>query len=123
MKRLHLEHLSDDELVERFADVAEEMGSAVLDSEIRRINRAYDLLRAIDLVLRARGSAARLNLAWLLTDDRRFVRYYAAAKLLGLLPERARPVIEANANDWFDAIAGDARGLLRAFDAGEYKPN
>lgn len=99
------------------------MGSAVLDSESRRINRAYNLLRAVDLILRARGFTARLKLVRLLDDDDRFVRYYAAAKLLGIMPGRARSIIEWNAKYGFDAIAGDARGLLRAFDTGEYKPD
>jgi hypothetical protein len=49
------------------------------------------------------------------------VRYYAAQALLGLVPERARAVIEWNTKYWFDAVAGDARGLLRAFDTGAYR--
>jgi hypothetical protein len=59
----------------------------------------------------------------LLNHENRFVRYYAAKKLLGLVPDRARAVIAWNAEYGFDAIAGDARGLLRAFDSGEYKPD
>jgi hypothetical protein len=39
------------------------------------------------------------------------------------LPGRARAVIEWNAKYGFDSIAGDAHGLLRAFDSGKYKPD
>jgi HEAT repeat protein len=78
---------------------------------------------AIEDVLRSRGREARLLLVTLLDQKDRFVRYYAAQALLGLVPERARAVIEWTAEYWFDAIAGDARGLLRAFDTGKYKPD
>ena len=78
---------------------------------------------AIEDVLRSRGREARLQLVPLLDDHDRFVRYYAAQALLGVAPDRARAVIEWNAKYGFDAIAGDANGLLRAFDTGEYKPD
>src|ERR1700693_4145550 len=68
-------------------------------------------------------SESRLRLEALLDHEDRFVRYYAAQKLLGIIPECARSVIEWNYKYWFDAIAGDARGLLRAFDTGAYRPD
>jgi hypothetical protein len=74
--------------------------------------------------LKSRGRASREQLTVLLDQkEDRFVRYYAAKALLGLVPERARAVIEWNAKYWFDALAGDARGLLRAFDTGSYRPD
>jgi len=80
-------------------------------------------MEAIDSVLRRRGVESRIKLVVLLDDKNRFVRYYAAEYLLGLVPDRARAVIEWNAKYGFDAIAGDARGLLRALDTGQYKPD
>jgi hypothetical protein len=123
MKRLDLNALSDEELIRRFTLAARTMGSSVLDSETRQANRMYNLMRAIDTVLRLRGKNARLKLMPLLDDSDRFVRYYAAKKLLGLVPGRARAVIEWNANYWFDAIAGDAGMTLDDLDAGFYKPD
>lgn len=123
MKKLNLQHLSDEELVRSFAEAAKLIGAAVLDSETRQFNRFYHYLRSIDILLRSRGMSARLKLVQLLDDKDRFVRYYAATKLLGVVPDRARIVIEWNANHWFDALAGDARGLLRAYDTGEYRPD
>jgi hypothetical protein len=123
MKQLNLNNLTDDELVERFIKAAKEQGYAVLDSEVRRANRMFHFIRAIDSLLRERGTKSRENLLPLLEHKDRFVRYYAAQALLGLVPERARAVIEWNAKYGFDAIAGDANGLLRAFDTGEYKPD
>ena len=95
----------------------------MLDSEVSKASRALRGMWAIEDVLRSRGRDARLQLVPLLDDHDRFIRYYAAQALLGLVPERARAEIEWNTKYWFDAIAGDARGLLRAFDQGEYKPH
>jgi hypothetical protein len=110
-------------LIEEFAVLAHRAGSAVLDSEIGEIDHAIRGMWAIADVLRSRGLEARLQLVPLLDRKDRFVRYYAAKALLGLVPDRARAVIEWNARYGFDAIAGDARGLLRAFDTGQYRPD
>jgi hypothetical protein len=80
-----------------------------------------DQLFAVKRVLRSKGRDARLKLAPLLKNPDRFVRYYAAQELYGLLPDQCRPIIEANTRE-FDAIAGDARGFLRAIDEGTYRP-
>ena len=112
---------SDSQLVAKFAVLAEQIGLAVLDSEVSKVNRALRSMWAIEDELRARGRQARQQLIPLLDQKNRFVRYYAAKALLGLIPDRARAVIEWNAKYGFDAIAGDANGLLRAFDSGEYK--
>jgi Domain of unknown function (DUF2019) len=123
MKKLNFDGLRDDELVNNFVDAAKKMGAAVLDSEVRQANRMYDVLRAIDGVLRSRGEPARLKLLPLLEHKDRFVRYYAAKKLLGPVPDRARAVIEWNYKYWFDALAGDAGMTLHNLDTGFYKPD
>jgi hypothetical protein len=120
---IRLETLGESDLVQRFSDAAKEMGAAVLDSEVPKANRKFRIMREIDLILRSRGQSARLKLLPLLDDQDRFVRYYAAKKLLGLDPARARAEIEWNATHWFDALSGDAKGLLRAFDSGQYRPD
>jgi hypothetical protein len=118
-----LQILSESELVEKFAALAKEAGSAVLDSDAARANRALRRIWAIEDELRARGRDARLQLGSLLDDSNRLVRYYAAQALLGLVPDRARPIIAENAKYSFDAICGDARGFLSAYDTGQYKPD
>lgn len=80
-----------------------------------------DQLFAVKRVLRSRGREARLKLAPLLKRSDRFVRYYAAQELYGLLPQQCRPIVLENTRE-FDAIAGDAKGFLRAIDEGTYKP-
>lgn len=123
MMHSNLEQLTTVELIDEFTNAARQRGGAVLDSETRRANRMYDRMKAVDDILRHRGLQARLSLQHLLEDKDRFVRYYAAIYLLGLMPDRARPVIEENAKYWVDALSSDARGLLREFDEGKYKPD
>jgi hypothetical protein len=119
----YLHGLTEEELVGRFSKAAKQMGLAVLGSSVGKANASFQVMWDIDMALRSRGRSARLQLLPLLDNSDRCVRYYAAKKLLGVVPERARAEIEWNANFGFDAIAGDARGLLRAFDSGAYKPD
>ena len=122
-KKINLSDINDHDLIERFIVVARRMGTAVLDSEIREVNRMYHYMRAIDSELRARGKDARLKLEPLLSHKDRFVQYYAAQKLIGLMPDRARSVLEWNHKNGFDALAGDAGTMLHYIDTGFYKPD
>jgi hypothetical protein len=123
MKKLELDKLSDDELIVSFSAASKEMGSAILNSEMRRANKTFRYMEEIDHVLRSRGKDARLKLEPLLDDQDRFVRYYAAEYLLGLVPHRARSVLEWNAKCAGDALAGDASMTLHNLDTGVYKPD
>ena len=115
--------MSEEELLKRFVVLAQKRGAAVLNSDTREANRIYDYMRAIDLALRARGREARLKLEPLLSHEDRFVRYYAAQKLLGLIPDRARAILEWNHKNAFDALAGDAGMMLHLLDTGFYRPD
>jgi Domain of unknown function (DUF2019) len=90
MKPKALDGLTDDELIGRFSAAARQMGVAVLDLEPGRANRQFRMMRDIDSALRSRGSEAYLKLLALLDEKDRFVRYYAAKRLLGVAPARAR---------------------------------
>jgi hypothetical protein len=70
----------------------------------------------------ANAGQKRLLLAPLLDDANRFIQYYAAKHLEGLIPERCRQIIEWNAKQR-DAIAGDAGMRIEAVDSGFYKPD
>jgi hypothetical protein len=119
MKSVYLSKYSDDELVERFKSMAHQAGEAVVNW--LPAAKKTDQLFAVKRALRNRGPEARLKLAPLLKNSDRFVRYYAATELYGLLPQQCRPIVEANTRE-SDAIAGDARGFLRAIDEGSYRP-
>lgn len=116
----HFTTFSHDKLVERFRVVSHELGEAVTTwmPAVGLTNRLF----AIEDALRARGKEARLKLAPLLGSHDRFVRYYAAKELYGLLPELCRPIIEENSRS-YDALRGDAGMHLHAIDTGFYKPD
>jgi hypothetical protein len=42
---------------------------------------------------------------------------------IGLVPKRARPILEEDAKYWAGPIAADARGTLAMLDSGEYEPD
>jgi hypothetical protein len=57
-----------------------------------------------------------------LESKNRYIQYYAALELEGLVPERCRRIIGENAKQG-DAIAGDAGMHLYFVDSGVYKPD
>lgn len=114
------EHLDDNALVKAFTDTSLRLGEAV--NYWMPTNDAARQLLDISRIFRKRGPQTRLLLAPLLDDTNRFVQYYAARHLEGLIPERCRQIIEWNAKQR-DAIAGDAGMHLDAVDSGFYKPD
>jgi hypothetical protein len=117
--RAKLTTLRDNRLIKQFEEAAQQLGEAVINwmPAVGLANRLF----ALEGEIKSRGLNSRLKLAALLKSDNRFVRYYTAQELYGLLPDQCRPIIEKNTKE-FDAIAGDARGFLRAIDDGSYKP-
>ena len=113
------EAYQDEQLLAEYEIIAQRLGEAVVNwmPAVRLTNRLF----MIEKEIKNRGPKIRLKLAPLLKSDSRFVRYYAAQELYGLLPDQCRPIIEENTRE-FDALAGDARGFLRAIDEGTYKP-
>jgi hypothetical protein len=120
MIKRHLDTLTDADLAAEFRSAAQQLGEAVINwmPGSAETQRLFEVTQE----LRSRGRQARMKLAPLLNDKDRFVRYYAARHLLGLLPDRTRKIIEENASGR-DAIAGDAGMLLSGLDSGQYKPS
>jgi hypothetical protein len=109
--------LSDEQLIDEYALLAKRVGEAIVNWMPGA--KLKHQLYALEDEIKVRGS--RMKLAKLLSSKNRFVRYYTAQELYGPLPHLCRPIIEENTRE-FDAIAGDARGFLRAIDEGTYKP-
>ena len=113
------EKFDDEALVKAFIETAMRLGEAV-NCWMPTNNAARQLLD-ISRILHKRGPKTRLLLAPLLDEANRFVQYYAAKHLEGLIPGRCREIIEWNSKQR-DAIAGDAGMRLDAVDSGFYKP-
>jgi hypothetical protein len=80
-------------------------------------------MQKIDNKLRAHGSEARMTLTSLLDDENRAVRFFAANYLLGLIPDRARRVVEEIASPKIDAMSFEAGMCLYCLDEGIYRPD
>jgi hypothetical protein len=123
VKPVGLEKLTVDQLVERFADIGVAQDQALLYDEIGKFNRLFDQMHAVDIELRARGSAARLALLRLFDHPNMQVRLEAAKWSLGVAPEAARKVIEEIKNSHSFPQAMDAGMTLRNLEAGVFKPD
>jgi hypothetical protein len=120
MNRRAVEKFDDADLVKLFAETANTLGETINNWIGSGAKESSELIK-IGNVLRSRGETARLLLSSLLDSRNRFIQYYAAIELEGVMPERCRRIIEENAKQR-DAIAGDAGMHLYAVDSGIYKP-
>ena len=123
MKRLKLEKMSVDELVERFAEIAIAQDQAELMGEIGKFNSLYRQMDATEKELRTRGREARLALLRLYDHPNMQVRLKAAKRTLGVAPEAARKVIQAIYDSKWYPQAGEAGMTLWNLDRGVFKPD
>jgi hypothetical protein len=128
------EGLSDDKLVQRFAEicvkqdealldtVCNEVDSPAFDKAISRFNDLFDIMKDIDDELRKRGLSSRLALTKLYTHSNLQVRLQAARLTLAIAPTDAKQVIEAIVESKRMPQAGDAGMCLWALEQGIFKP-
>ena len=87
-----LDHLTNDEVVERYTQLSLKQFDALYEEEeggARDYNRLYWAIHAIADVLRARGIEARRTLIPLLTHENAQVSLNAANELLAVAPREA----------------------------------
>jgi hypothetical protein len=123
VKRLKLEEMSVDELVERFAEIGIAQDQAELMGEIGKFNSLYRQMDATEKELRRRGREARLALLHLYDHPNMQVRLKAAKRTLGVAPEAARKVIQAIYDSKWYPQAGEAGMSLWNLDRGVFKPD
>jgi len=123
MKRLKLESLSIDELVDHFAQICAEQDQALFDDEYAKFNKLYKEMDVVDKEIRARGVDARLALLQLYKNPNMQVRLQAARRTLGVAPHAARQLIEDIAGSGWFPQAGDAGMTLDNLDSGFFKPD
>lgn len=122
MKRVRLDQLTDDALVERFAEIGVAQDDAIFHDQNAKFNRLYEQMDAVDRELRSRGRDARLALRKLYSHPNLQTRLQAAKFSLGVAPVEARRVIQ-QIYDWkIYPQAGDAGMCLSNLDDGTFKP-
>jgi len=123
MKSVKLEEMNVAQLVEQFVGIALAQDVAARRDEIRKYNRLYDELEAVEGELKTREGDQRRALVSLLNHSNAQVRLKSAIALLAIVPEAARGALHiiSACNEY--PQAADARGMLRAVGEGSYVPS
>jgi hypothetical protein len=120
--KLKLLDMSNEALVQRFAEICVEQDDALLGDEIERFNELYEQKSSINVELKERGISARLGLMKLYEHPNMQVKLQAAKATLAVAPIEARRMIEWIADSKWMPQAGDAGMCLLALDEGIFKP-
>jgi hypothetical protein len=122
MKRVKLQDLSADQLVERFATIGVDQDKALLRREHAKFNRLFDEKRAVERELKSRNGDQRHALLNLYSHPNAQVRLNAVKATLAVAPEAARAMLHVMAESREYPQAGDAGMTLDALDRGIFKP-
>jgi hypothetical protein len=122
VKRLKLQDLSVDQLLERFTAIALEQDQALLMDEIARFNKLFDQMDAVKKELRSRSGDQRRALLALYDHPNIQVRLKAAVGTLAAEPESARKLLQSIADSREYPQAADAGMTLGELDRGIFKP-
>lgn len=122
MNRINLGHMTVDQLVREFADIARAQDDALLENDIAEVNRLFWQLEAIEGELKSRQSDQRNALLHLYDDPNPQVRLKAVKATLAVAPKAARAALEAIANSKQYPQAGEAGMSLWNLDRGIFHP-
>mgnify|MGYP005810870763 CR=1 FL=1 len=123
MKRVKLDDMTIEALVERFAEIGIAQDEALFHDQYSKYNRLYDKMVAVDGELRRRGIEARRALGRLYSHPNVQVRLKAASRTLAVFPIEARQVLQSIYDSKWYLQSGHAGMTLEALDDGTFKPN
>lgn len=122
MKRVNLQEMTGDQLVEHFAVIGIKQDNALRKSEHAKFNLLFDEKKAIERELRSRAGDQRRLLTNLYDHPNAQVRLNAAKATLAVAPETARRMLQTMADSREYPQAGDAGMTLVSLDRGIFKP-
>ena len=122
MKRIKLENMTVDQLVERFTAIGIDQDKALLRRQHGKFNRLFDEMVAIEDELKARGGDQGRELLRLYDHPNAQVRLNAVKATLAVAPELAHQILRAMADSRKYPDAGDAGMTLFALERGIFKP-
>lgn len=123
MKKLELQDMTGNQLVQQFASLAIEQDTALLDNDIAETNRLFWRLEAIEDELKRRPGDQRSELIVLYQHSNMQVRVKAAKAMLAVAPQAAREHLQAIKDSKFQPQAGEAGRSLWNLERGVFKPN
>ena len=121
-KRVKLQKLSVEQLVQVFADLSVQQDMAMMAMLQGDINKLYWKIEAVEDELKSRPGDQRSELLPLYNHKNMQVRLKAAHATLALVPQAARAQLEAIAASGWQPQAGDAGMSLLSLDRGIYQP-
>lgn len=122
MKSVRLAKLSQDQLVQLFAELSIQQDMALLSLAQGEVNRLYWRIKAIGDELKSRPGDQRSALLQLYNHKNMQVRLKAARATLAVSPVAARAQLEAIEASGWQPQAGDAGMSILNLDRGIYKP-
>jgi len=115
--------MTEEQLVERFTEVALAQDEALLMDEVGKYNRLYDQMDSIKRELKDRQGDGRSSLLPLLKHKNAQVRLKAAIATLSIDLEAARQALQNISDKSEYPQAMEARGMMDALDEGRYVPS
>jgi len=123
MKRIKLDEMTVNQLVDCFVEIALHQDAAMLNYDNAKFNRLYDEREAVEEELKRRPGDQRRALFPLLDHPNAQVRLISAIATLALAPEAARQTLQVISDRQEYPQAADARGMMRALGGRTYIPN
>lgn len=108
MNATKLPDMTNDQLVERFVEIAVQQEEALLRDEIAKFNKLFSQMNAVDQELRSRPGDQRRLLLRLYDHPNVQVRLKAAKRTVAIAPDDARAVLESIASSRKFPQAGEA---------------
>jgi Domain of unknown function (DUF2019) len=112
-----LQTLTDEELVDRFAQLAFQQHDALEADDADAYNELSDRMTPIEVELTRRGSSSYGRLERLLGHPNITVRLETARRLMDTTPGKARPVLQQIQRSGHFPHVGDAGMLLAHYDS------
>ena len=121
-KKFDLASMSIAELTDAFLATCYAELDQMFSSDIAAATATYHRRQAIVGELRRRSPDQRPALAVFLSHEHPAVRYWAAVQLLGIMPDRALPVIEETDRKASGPLGCQAMTTLMVYRSGEFRP-
>lgn len=122
MKRLIVDAMTVEQLVDQFSATALEQDVALLQERITQVNRLYDRLKVLEGELQPRDGDQRRALVRLYAHPNPQVRVKAMTATLAVAPEKSRRALQELAASREYPQSGEAGMTIRALDRGIFKP-
>jgi hypothetical protein len=121
-KRVPIDQLTIDDLVQHFLALTLAQYEARFPSQTSRYNRLYRQMNEIRDELKRREGDQRRALLPLINHENAQVRLMAASSLLTIVPDRAKRALESVRDSGILPPSANAEGLLNGLQNGSFVP-